>query len=106
MIDVVAFVSEMEKISACKSRKGAMPIRAHNLAGKESFDGRDKLLSKLSGVKMEAAKKSVQEFAKKHEVLGKALKAGAVIGAWETGKQGVQDYQTGRAYRKQMSRRG
>lgn len=105
MIDVNAFVAEMEKISACKTRKGAMPIRAHNLAKKAKFDGRDKLRAKLAGAKSEAAKRAIGAFATKHRVAGKVLGAGALIGGWETSKQGVKDWQTGRAYRKQMSRR-
>lgn len=106
MISVTAFISEMEKIAACKARKGAMPIRVHNLAKKGTFDGRSKLKSKLATGEGKAISEAAKNLAKKHKLLGKAALIGGGIAAWETGKQGVKDWQTGRAYRKQMEQRG
>ena len=48
MIDLNAFVDELEKIGAQKCRKGSMPIRAGNLAKKEKYDGRGKRVTKLA----------------------------------------------------------
>lgn len=85
-----AFVDELEKISAQKSRKGSTPIRAAHLAGKQRYDGRSKKLIKLSGV-LGALKDH-------WKILGTASAASAgTLGA----KQGFEDWNLGRKIRKQ-----
>ena len=100
MISVEAMTNELEKISAFKARKKAVPIKAAKLASKETYD---KTKYKTAG-KVDAAKEIGKKVLGKHGKKG-ALVAGS-IGTWEVGKQGVKDWEMGRQYRKQMESRG
>jgi uncharacterized membrane protein YebE (DUF533 family) len=103
LIDYLAFAQELEKIATIRPRKRAIPIKPENLAKKQHFDKRK---TKTAGKKAKGVLDAVTS-AKGKKIGKKALAVGSIIAGWETGKQGLKDYQMGRAYRKQMEgRRG
>lgn len=91
MISVDALVDELEKIAAQKCRSGAVPIRAANLAKKQSYDGRGKKLTKLSGVK--DAVRGTLNLANKHK------KGIGLFAAGAGAKTMHDDWKLGRQYR-------
>lgn len=93
------FFDELEKISAQKCRSGSTPIRAHNLAKKNVYDGREKTRTKLSGIQLAKDFLSKAPNASKLKILG-LLGAGAATGL--TVDQAMKDWSLGRQIRKQQ----
>jgi hypothetical protein len=93
------FFDELEKIAAQKCRSGSTPIRVHNLAKKDVYDGREKTRTKLSGIQLIKDVLGKAPNASKLKVLG-LLGTGALGGL--TVDQAIKDWSLGRQIRNQQ----
>jgi hypothetical protein len=91
-----AMQDELTKISALRCRSGSMPIRAHNLADKTTYDKSTKLIAKLA-----AARVATQKILASPAAKNLAIAAGGAL-AYDTTRTGYQDWKLGRAVRKQQ----
>jgi hypothetical protein len=93
MIDVAAFMDEIDKIAAHKSRKGSTPIRVHNLASKDVVDKRSKTTTKLAMNPIQVLQTPAGKVM--------ALMAGGYL-AGKGIERGIDDWRLGRMIRRQQ----